>query len=72
MTARWLGIIDAYRSRLPVSERTPIVSLLEGNTPLIDAPRLSEIVNANVMLARRDNGTRSILSKGALGYFCSR
>ena len=50
MTERWQGIIEAYRSRLPVSERTPIVSLLEGNTPLIDAPRLSEIVHAKVML----------------------
>jgi threonine synthase len=50
MTARWQGIIEAYRSRLPVSDRTPVVSLLEGNTPLIDAPRLSEIVNANVLL----------------------
>jgi threonine synthase len=65
MTARWLGIIDAYRSRLPVSERTPIVSLLEGNTPLIDAPRLSEIVNANVMLkVEGANPTGSFKDRG--------
>ncbi|MBK3332788.1 threonine synthase [Persephonella atlantica] len=39
---RWEGIIKAYREFLPVSEKTPIVSLCEGNTPLIDAPNLSK------------------------------
>lgn len=32
---RWRGVIDAYRAYLPVSETTPVVSLNEGNTPLI-------------------------------------
>jgi threonine synthase len=36
------GIIDRYRTRLPVSESTPIVTLYEGSTPLIPAPRLSK------------------------------
>jgi threonine synthase len=40
----WNGIIDAYRQYLPVSANTPIVSLNEGNTPLIFSPRLSELV----------------------------
>jgi len=31
----WRGIIDKYRQYLPISEKTPIVSLCEGNTPLI-------------------------------------
>jgi len=35
-------LIERYRSRLPVSEATPIVSLGEGSTPLLRAPRLSE------------------------------
>src|ERR1700691_5805805 len=34
---RWRGVIDAYRSWLPVSGSTPVVSLAEGNTPLIRA-----------------------------------
>ena len=38
----WPGIIENYRSRMPVSERTPVITLLEGNTPLVDAPRLAE------------------------------
>lgn len=31
-----------YRDRLPVGESTPLVSLGEGSTPLVHAPRLSE------------------------------
>jgi threonine synthase len=38
------GVIDRYRAYLPVSDSTPIVSLGEGNTPLIYSPRLSERV----------------------------
>ena len=38
----WNGVIDAYRSYLPFSDDTPIVTLNEGNTPLIPAPRLAE------------------------------
>jgi threonine synthase len=65
MTARWRGIIEAYRSRLPVSARTPVVSLLEGNTPLVDAPRLSEMVHANVMLkVEGANPTGSFKDRG--------
>jgi threonine synthase len=38
------GVIERYRSLLPVSEATPVVSLLEGSTPLIESPRLSAAV----------------------------
>ena len=37
-----IPLIDRYRERLPVSETTPVISLGEGSTPLIRAPRLSE------------------------------
>jgi len=37
-----IGLIERYRSRLPVAPTTPIVSIAEGSTPLIPAPRLSE------------------------------
>ncbi|NPA53056.1 MAG: threonine synthase [Aquificae bacterium] len=39
---KWEGIIKAYKEYLPVSDKTPIVSLYEGNTPLIDAPNLAK------------------------------
>jgi threonine synthase len=35
--AHWRGIIDAYREYLPVTAATPIVTLYEGNTPLIES-----------------------------------
>lgn len=35
---RWPGVIEAYREYLPVTEKTPVVTLLEGNTPLIPVP----------------------------------
>ena len=41
---RGRGVIERYRSFLPVSESTPIVSLGEGGTPLVFSPRLSAIV----------------------------
>ncbi|MEN8115085.1 MAG: threonine synthase [Actinomycetota bacterium] len=44
------GIIDRYRDRLPVGPDTPIVTLLEGDTPLIPAPALSEAVQRRVSL----------------------
>ncbi len=36
----WQGLIHQYREFLPVSEATPVVTLNEGNTPLILADRL--------------------------------
>ncbi len=46
----WPGIIEAYREFLPVSAADPVVTLNEGGTPLVAAPRLSERVGANVFL----------------------
>ncbi len=42
MIAPWRGVIEEYREYLPVSETTPVVTLLEGNTPLLDAPRVAQ------------------------------
>src|SRR5690349_18530869 len=36
------GVLNRYRARLPVTAATPIVSLGEGDTPLVQATRLSE------------------------------
>jgi threonine synthase len=35
-------LIERYRERLPIGPEDPVVSLHEGSTPLIPAPRLSE------------------------------
>jgi threonine synthase len=39
---RWRGIIEEYRKFLPVTAATPVVTLGEGNTPLIRASRLAK------------------------------
>lgn len=38
----WKGVIEQYREFLPVSDATPVVTLLEGGTPLVEAPLLAE------------------------------
>jgi threonine synthase len=43
-------LAERYRDRLPTSATTPVVSLGEGSTPLLYAPRLSERLNAEVYL----------------------
>jgi threonine synthase len=44
------GVIDRYRDRLPFAPGDPVVSLGEGSTPLIRAPRLSERARSDVWL----------------------
>jgi threonine synthase len=36
------ALIDRYRDRLPLAADAPVVTLMEGSTPLVHAPRLSE------------------------------
>ncbi|MGH7197700.1 MAG: threonine synthase [Candidatus Omnitrophota bacterium] len=47
---RWRGIIERYRSYLPVTSRTPVVTLNEGKTPLVYSGVLSDLVGASVHL----------------------
>jgi threonine synthase len=44
------GLIERFRDRLPFGPNDPVVSLEEGSTPLVSAPRLSERVGAEVWL----------------------
>jgi threonine synthase len=46
----WPGLIEAYRSRLPVDAGTPVITLQEGNTPLLPAPELSRRTGCDVYL----------------------
>ena len=50
MGCKWKGIIEAYRQYLPVNENTPIITLHEGNTPLIKADNLSKEIAPNLNL----------------------
>ncbi len=50
------GIIEHYRAFLPVSDATPIVSLCEGDTPLIEAPRLAKAIAPELTLYLKFEG----------------
>jgi threonine synthase len=63
--AWWRGLIEAYRDRLPVTERTPVITLYEGNTPLMPAPALSERTDCDVYLkVEGTNPTGSFKDRG--------
>jgi threonine synthase len=52
----WRGVIEEYRDFLPVTDKTPIVTLFEGNTPLVPAPRLAEATNARMQIYLKCEG----------------
>jgi len=70
------GVIARYRHFLPVTDRTPVVTLLEGDTPLIPAPRLAQAIapqlqiylkyeGANPTGSFKDRGMTMAISKAA-------
>jgi threonine synthase len=82
--AGWRGLIEEFRPYLSVSDATPVVTLLEGNTPLVPAPRLSARVGAEVYLkveganptgSFKDRGMTMAISKakedGATAVVCA-
>ncbi|MDQ1679995.1 MAG: threonine synthase, partial [Frankiaceae bacterium] len=80
----WRGVIEEYRDRLPVTADTPVVTLLEGGTPLVPAPGLSRRVDGDVYLkveganptgSFKDRGMTMAISKakgeGAQAVICA-
>ena len=80
----WRGLIEEYRDFLPVSATTPVVTLLEGGTPLVRSPALSERADADVWLkfdglnptgSFKDRGMTMAISKaveeGAKAVVCA-
>lgn len=74
MSFRSQGLIERYRQWLPVDDETPIVSLGEGTTPLLRAPRLGarlgvdlylKIEGANPTGSFKDRGMTMALSRAA-------
>ena len=47
-TTAWPGVIRKYWDFLPVSGKTPVVTLLEGNTPLIPAVNLPKALGVEM------------------------
>ena len=56
MTNHYTGLINRYRDRLPVSTNTPVISLNEGNTPLIELVNLPKKINKKVRILAKFEG----------------
>jgi threonine synthase len=62
---QWEGVIEEYRSRLPVSEATPVVTLCEGGTPLVRSRVLSDETGCDIWLKYEGaNPTGSFKDRG--------
>jgi threonine synthase len=46
----YTGLIERYRQRLPISTDTPIISLNEGNTPLIQLRNIPRLLGKSVAI----------------------
>jgi threonine synthase len=63
--AGWPGLIEAYRDRVEVPEGAHVVTLHEGNTPLVPAAHLSELTGCTVYLkVEGANPTGSFKDRG--------
>jgi len=52
----WKGIIKEYYEFFPVTEKTPIVTLLEGNTPLLKVNNLTKALNIELEIYLKFDG----------------
>lgn len=52
----WRGIIEEYREFLPVTDNTPIISLSEGNTPLVKSQNLKKKLGLDIELYFKFDG----------------
>jgi threonine synthase len=62
---QWRGVVEEYRSRLPVAADAPVVTLCEGGTPLVRSRLLSEETGCDVWLKYEGaNPTGSFKDRG--------
>jgi threonine synthase len=62
---RYMGLLEQFKSYLPITEKTPMITLHEGNTPLIRADKLSDELNLNVFFKYEGlNPTGSFKDRG--------
>lgn len=52
----WPGLIRQYQSYLPVNDQTPVITLHEGNTPLIPIPAIAEKIGRQVTVYAKYDG----------------
>ncbi len=86
LSAKGCGLICRYSHLLPVTPQTPVVTLNEGNTPLVHAPKISQAIGRGVQVflkldglnptgSFKDRGMTMALSKakeaGATAVICA-
>jgi threonine synthase len=54
--ARWPGLIEHYRRFLPIDDQTPVVTLNEGNTPLVEAVHIAERLGPEIKVYLKCEG----------------
>lgn len=61
-----MGVLAKYRQYLPLNDRTPMISLEEGNTPLVHAPRLGRELGCDQLFLKLEgcNPTGSFKDRG--------
>jgi threonine synthase len=60
-----MGLLEQFKSYLPITDKTPMITLHEGNTPLIRADKLSDELNLNVFFKYEGlNPTGSFKDRG--------
>ena len=68
---RWPGLIEAYKQYLPITKKTPIISLNEGNTPLILSESISNLIGNETKVFLKYDGLNPTGSfKEIIGVFC--
>lgn len=55
--AHYQGLINTYRQYLPVSDKTPVITLNEGNTPLIKAENLAKKIGLEAEIYLKYEGS---------------
>jgi threonine synthase len=61
-----IGVLFRYRELLPVSEKTPLLTLGEGDTPLVRAPKLEDMLGCKELYLKLEgcNPTGSFKDRG--------
>ena len=62
----WKGLLKEYKSYLPITDKTPLITLNEGNTPLIKAEKIGEKLGEIELYFKYDglNPTGSFKDRG--------
>ena len=50
------GVIESWKKYLPVSKKTPVITLFEGNTPLVRAFKLEKKISRDIELYLKYEG----------------